>query len=58
MVAIPILLAPLRAVLGFKSDNHKSFIGWKRILKLGMEQCGSLGAAVMPFELVLSGDQT
>ena len=31
MVAIPILLAPLRAVLGFKSDNHKSLIGWKRM---------------------------
>ena len=31
MVAIPILLAPLRAILGFKSDNHKSLIGWKRI---------------------------
>ena len=43
MVAIPILLAPLRAVLGFKSDNHKSLIGWKRMPYIGMEQCGSLG---------------
>ena len=31
MVAIPILLAPFRAFLGFRSDNHKSHIGWKRI---------------------------
>ena len=42
MVAIPILLAPLRAILGFKSDNHKSLIGWKRMPYIGMEQCGSL----------------
>ena len=60
MVAIPILLAPLRAVLGFKSDNHKSLIGWKRMPYIWygtMWQFG--GLAVMPFSIiVLSGDQT
>ena len=60
MVAIPVLLAPLRAILGFKSDNHKSLIGWKRMPYIWygtMWQFG--GLAVMPFSIiVLSGDQT
>ena len=59
MVAIPILLAPFRAFLGFRSDNHKSHIGWKRIPYIwygAMWQFG--GIAVMPMSIiVLSGDQ-
>ena len=31
MVAIPVLIAPFRAALGFKSDNYRSAIGWKLI---------------------------
>ncbi len=60
MVAIPVLIAPLRAVLGFRSDNYRSAIGWKRIPYIWF---GSLwqfgGLAIMPFSMiVLSGDQT
>ncbi|MCX7889985.1 MAG: PucC family protein [Rhodobacteraceae bacterium] len=60
MIALPILVAPARAVLGFRSDTHRSAIGWKRIPYLWF---GSLwlmgGLAIMPFALiVLSGDQT
>lgn len=60
MVAIPVLIAPLRTLLGFRSDNYKSAIGWKRIPYIWF---GSLwqfgGLAIMPFSLiVLSGDQT
>ncbi len=59
MVAIPILMAPFRAFLGFRSDNHKSHIGWKRIPYIwygAMWQFG--GIAVMPMSIiVLSGDQ-
>ena len=59
MVAIPILFAPFRAFLGFRSDNHKSHIGWKRIPYIwygAMWQFG--GIAVMPMSIiVLSGDQ-
>ena len=59
MVALPVLIAPFRALLGFRSDNHRSAIGWKRVPYLWF---GSLwqfgGLAVMPFSLlVLSGDQ-
>ena len=59
MIAIPVLVAPFRALLGFRSDNYRSAIGWKRIPYLWF---GSLwqfgGLAIMPMALlVLSGDQ-
>jgi BCD family chlorophyll transporter-like MFS transporter len=57
MVSLPVLFAPLRAVIGFRSDNHRSALGWRRvpfIWKGTMLQFG--GLAVMPFALlVLSG---
>ena len=58
MIALPVLIAPFRAFLGFRSDNHRSAIGWKRIPYLWF---GSLwqfgGLAIMPFALiVLNGD--
>ena len=28
MIALPVLIAPFRALLGFRSDSHKSAIGW------------------------------
>jgi BCD family chlorophyll transporter-like MFS transporter len=58
MVSLPILFAPFRALLGFRSDMHRSFIGWRRVpyIYLGsMLQFG--GLAILPFALlVLSGD--
>lgn len=57
MVALPILFAPLRALIGFRSDIHQSALGWKRvpfIWRGSMLQFG--GFAIMPFALlVLSG---
>ena len=60
MVALPVLIAPLRAFLGFRSDNHKSSIGWKRIPYIWFGTLWQFGGlAIMPFSLiVLSGDQT
>ncbi len=60
MIALPVLSAPFRALLGFRSDTHRSAIGWKRVPYIWF---GSLwqfgGLAIMPFSLiVLSGDQT
>jgi BCD family chlorophyll transporter-like MFS transporter len=60
MIALPVLVAPFRALLGFRSDNHRSAIGWKRIPYLWF---GSLwqfgGLAIMPFALIiLGGSQT
>ncbi len=58
MVSLPLVFAPFRAVVGFRSDQHKSVLGWKRVpyLWLGtMTQFG--GLAIMPFALIiLSGD--
>ncbi|MGE5266744.1 MAG: BCD family MFS transporter, partial [Deltaproteobacteria bacterium] len=59
-VSLPLLFAPFRALVGFKSDTHKSALGWKRAPYIWF---GSLlqfgGLAIMPFALfVLSGDTT
>ncbi|MBI1170419.1 MFS transporter [bacterium] len=59
MIALPVLSAPFRALLGHKSDTHKSWIGWKRIPYLWFGSLWQMGGlAIMPFALiVLSGDQ-
>ena len=58
MVSLPLLIAPFRALIGFKSDTHKSYLGWRRspYIFLGtLAQFG--GLAIMPFALlILSGD--
>ena len=60
MIALPVVSAPFRAMLGHKSDTHKSWIGWKRIPYLWFGSLWQMGGlAIMPFALiVLSGDQT
>ena len=57
MIALPLTLAPLRALIGFRSDNHRSELGWRRvpfIYRGTLMQFG--GLAIMPFALlVLAG---
>ena len=58
MVSLPLLFAPLRALIGFRSDTHRSVLGWRRVPYIWI---GTLlqfgGLAIMPFALlVLSGD--
>jgi BCD family chlorophyll transporter-like MFS transporter len=58
MLALPLLFAPLRALVGLRSDNHRSALGWRRVPYIWF---GTLlqfgGLAIMPFALiVLSGD--
>jgi BCD family chlorophyll transporter-like MFS transporter len=58
MVALPLLFAPARALIGFRSDHHASALGWKRVPYLWF---GSIlqfgGLAIMPFALlVMTGD--
>ncbi len=60
MVALPILFAPFRALIGFRSDHHRSVLGWRRVPYIWM---GTLiqfgGLALLPFALlVLSGRGT
>jgi MFS transporter, BCD family, chlorophyll transporter len=58
MLALPLVFAPLRALVGYRSDTYGSFLGWRRVpfLWFGtMLQYG--GLAIMPFALIiLSGD--
>ncbi|WP_135506124.1 PucC family protein [Roseovarius aestuariivivens] len=60
MIALPVLIAPFRTLLGFRSDTYRSAIGWKRIPYLWFGSLWQMGGlAVMPFALlVLSGQQT
>lgn len=57
MISLPLVFAPFRTLIGFKSDTHKSAFGWRRvpfIWKGTLLQFG--GFAIMPFALlVLSG---
>ena len=60
MVSLPLVFAPFRALVGFRSDNHRSALGWCRVPYLWtgtLLQFG--GLAIMPFALiVLSGDSS
>lgn len=54
MVALPLLVAPLRALVGHRSDTHLSALGWRRVPYLWF---GTLlqfgGLSIMPFALIL-----
>ena len=54
MISLPLLAAPFRAMIGFKSDIHTSALGWRRvpyIWKGTLLQFG--GLAIMPFGLLV-----
>ena len=58
MVSLPLVFAPFRALVGFRSDTHRSVLGWKRVPYIWI---GTLlqfgGLSIMPFALIiLSGD--
>ena len=57
MVALPLVFAPLRALIGFRSDHHRSALGWRRVPYIWMGTLVQFGGlAIMPFALlVLSG---
>lgn len=56
MLALPMVFAPLRVLVGFRSDRHRSALGWKRVPYLWF---GTLlqfgGLAILPFALLLLG---
>ncbi len=54
LIAVPMLVAPFRALIGHKSDTHVSALGWRRVPYIWfgtMMQFG--GLAIMPFALLL-----
>ncbi len=57
MLAIPLLAAPFRALIGFKSDTHRSVLGWKRVPYLwGGTLLQFSGLSIMPFALLVLSD--
>ncbi|WP_224826663.1 PucC family protein [Cognatishimia sp. MH4019] len=56
MIALPVLIAPFRALLGFRSDTYRSAIGWKRVPYLWFGTLWQFGGlAIMPFSLLILG---
>jgi BCD family chlorophyll transporter-like MFS transporter len=57
MISLPVLYAPFRALVGHRSDNHRSELGWRRVPYIWMGTLVQFGGlSVMPFALlVLSG---
>jgi MFS transporter, BCD family, chlorophyll transporter len=59
MVALPLVAAPFRALIGFRSDVHKSFLGWKRVPFIWFGTLAMFaGLAIMPFALILLSGTT
>lgn len=58
MVSLPIVFAPLRALIGYRSDVHRSALGWRRVPYIWMGTMLQFGGfAILPFALlVLSGE--
>jgi BCD family chlorophyll transporter-like MFS transporter len=56
MVSLPLLVAPFRALIGFRSDHHRSELGWRRVPYLWMGTMLQFGGfAIMPFALLVLG---
>ena len=52
-LAIPLLIAPFRALIGFRSDTYRCVLGWRRVPFIwfgALMQFG--GLAIMPFALL------
>ncbi len=58
MVSLPLVFAPFRALIGFRSDVYASALGWRRVPFIWFGTLLSFGGlAIMPFSLlILSGD--
>jgi BCD family chlorophyll transporter-like MFS transporter len=58
MVSAPLVFAPMRAIVGHRSDNYRSALGWRRVPFIFFGTGAQFGGlAIMPFALILlSGD--
>jgi BCD family chlorophyll transporter-like MFS transporter len=54
MVSLPLVFAPLRALIGFRSDHHRSALGWRRVPYIWLGTLAQFGGlAIMPFALLV-----
>ncbi len=59
MVALPLVFAPLRALIGFRSDTYRSVLGWRRVPYFWLGSVIQFGGlAMMPFALIILGGDT
>ena len=59
MVSLPLMFAPARAFVGFRSDHHRSVLGWRRVPFIWFGTLLQFGGfAIMPFALILLGGDT
>jgi MFS transporter, BCD family, chlorophyll transporter len=57
MVSLPLLIAPLRLLIGHASDQHRSAFGWRRVPYLWYGTMSIWGGfAIMPFALLVLTD--
>lgn len=56
LIALPLLFAPFRALIGHRSDTHRSVLGWRRVPYIWFGTLMQFGGlAIMPFALLLLG---
>ncbi|MFN3892379.1 MAG: BCD family MFS transporter [Beijerinckiaceae bacterium] len=57
-IATPLIVSPMRALIGFKSDHHRSAFGWRRVPYIWFGTLVQFGGlSIMPFALLLlTGD--
>ncbi len=56
LIAVPLIVAPFRALIGHKSDTHRSVLGWRRVPYIWFGTLMQFGGlAIMPFALLLLG---
>ncbi len=54
MVAAPVLFAPLRMLIGHRSDHNRSYIGWRRTPYIWFGTLSQFGGfAILPFALLI-----
>lgn len=54
LIAVPLLAAPFRALIGHKSDTHRSVLGWRRVPYIWFGTIMQFGGlSIMPFALLL-----
>lgn len=58
MLAMPLVFAPLRALIGFRSDHHQSALGWRRVPFIWKGSLAQFaGFTMMPFALLVLAGQ-
>jgi BCD family chlorophyll transporter-like MFS transporter len=54
MIALPLVFAPFRALIGYRSDTHRCELGWKRVPFIWKGTLAQFsGFAIMPLALVV-----